>query len=76
MPAVELIPGSEEVTASKQIPAFEIITVFAPAPFFAPIPFVELLSASEEIPVEVLDITNETEPAPTWWSLPEDEQNF
>jgi hypothetical protein len=82
MPAVELILASEEVTAatpvpaSKQIQAIELITVFTPATFFTPIPVIELLSASEEVPVEVLDTTNKTEPEPTWWSLPEDEQNF
>jgi hypothetical protein len=82
MPAVELILASEEVTAStpvpasKQIPAFELIPALAPTPFFEPIPVIEVLSASDEVPVEVLDTTNETEPAPTWWSLPEDEQNF
>jgi hypothetical protein len=61
MPAVEVIPASEEVTASTQFPAFELITVSASAPFFELIPVVT---------------TNETEPAPTLWRLPEDEQNF
>jgi hypothetical protein len=65
MPAAELISASEEVTAStpvpesKQIPAFEPITISASALFFKQIPVIELPSASEEVPVEVLDTANE-----------------
>ena len=76
MPAVELIPASEEVPPSTPVPAFELTPVLIPAPLFEPITVVEPPLASEEVPIEVLATSNETEPAPTWWGLLEEEQIF
>jgi hypothetical protein len=51
-----------------------------PAPAFEPIPAFERNSASEEVPIEALNTTNEIESMASceihWCSLPEDKQNF